>query len=179
MLMVCHHLDKSNPEDIAFADSRIRPETIAAEDVLHDMGIFSMMSSDSQAMGRVGEVITRTWQAVDKMKKQRGALDTDCAPDATCRAVVNIPFEWFETEKKRIAKTAEDGTEFGVCVGEPLHEGDILARENGKVYAVRIAPSLLIETRVSTMQEMGAAVLRAGQPASVAQNRARPRDRAV
>lgn len=78
MMMVCHHLDKRNKEDVAFADSRIRPETIAAEDVLHDMGIFSMMSSDSQAMGRVGEVITRTWQAADKMKKQRGSLDTDC-----------------------------------------------------------------------------------------------------
>lgn len=78
MLMVCHHLDKRNKEDVAFADSRIRPETIAAEDVLHDMGIFSMMSSDSQAMGRVGEVITRTWQTADKMKKQRGTLDTDC-----------------------------------------------------------------------------------------------------
>lgn len=78
MLMVCHHLDKNVPEDIAFADSRIRPETIAAEDVLHDMGIFSMMSSDSQAMGRVGEVITRTWQTADKMKKQRGALLEDC-----------------------------------------------------------------------------------------------------
>lgn len=78
MLMVCHHLDKNVPEDIAFADSRIRPETIAAEDVLHDMGIFSMMSSDSQAMGRVGEVITRTWQTADKMKKQRGALPQDC-----------------------------------------------------------------------------------------------------
>lgn len=77
MLMVCHHLDKKVPEDIAFADSRIRPETIAAEDVLHDMGIFSMMSSDSQAMGRVGEVITRTWQTADKMKKQRGALTED------------------------------------------------------------------------------------------------------
>ena len=77
MLMVCHHLDKNNKEDVAFADSRIRPETIAAEDVLHDMGIFSIMSSDSQAMGRVGEVITRTWQTADKMKKQRGALDTD------------------------------------------------------------------------------------------------------
>lgn len=77
MLMVCHHLDKTNPEDVAFADSRIRPETIAAEDVLHDMGIFSMMSSDSQAMGRVGEVIMRTWQTADKMKKQRGPLDTD------------------------------------------------------------------------------------------------------
>lgn len=77
MLMVCHHLDKSVPEDVAFADSRIRPETIAAEDILHDMGVFSMMSSDSQAMGRVGEVITRTWQTADKMKKQRGALPED------------------------------------------------------------------------------------------------------
>ena len=77
MLMVCHHLDKSVPEDVAFADSRIRPETIAAEDILHDMGVFSMMSSDSQAMGRVGEVITRTWQTADKMKKQRGFLKED------------------------------------------------------------------------------------------------------
>ena len=77
MLMVCHHLDKSVPEDVAFADSRIRPETIAAEDILHDMGIFSMMSSDSQAMGRVGEVIIRTWQTADKMKKQRGYLIED------------------------------------------------------------------------------------------------------
>ncbi|MDR2110409.1 MAG: urease subunit alpha [Spirochaetaceae bacterium] len=77
MLMVCHHLDKKIPEDLAFADSRIRPETIAAEDVLHDLGIFSMMSSDSQAMGRVGEVITRTWQTADKMKKERGPLAED------------------------------------------------------------------------------------------------------
>ena len=77
MLMVCHHLDKSVPEDVAFADSRIRPETIAAEDILHDMGVFSMMSSDSQAMGRVAEVITRTWQTADKMKKQRGFLQED------------------------------------------------------------------------------------------------------
>ena len=77
MLMVCHHLDKAVPEDVAFADSRIRPETIAAEDILHDMGVFSMMSSDSQAMGRVGEVITRTWQTADKMKKQRGFLKQD------------------------------------------------------------------------------------------------------
>jgi len=77
MLMVCHHLDSRIPEDVAFADSRIRPETIAAEDVLHDMGVFSMMSSDSQAMGRVGEVITRTWQTADKMKKERGALPED------------------------------------------------------------------------------------------------------
>jgi urease subunit alpha len=74
MLMVCHHLDKSIPEDVAFAESRIRKETIAAEDILHDMGAFSVMASDSQAMGRVGEVIIRTWQTADKMKKQRGRL---------------------------------------------------------------------------------------------------------
>lgn len=77
MLMVCHHLDNKIPEDVAFADSRIRPETIAAEDVLHDMGVFSMMSSDSQAMGRVGEVITRTWQTASKMKDERGPLSGD------------------------------------------------------------------------------------------------------
>ncbi|WP_299089760.1 urease subunit alpha [uncultured Metabacillus sp.] len=77
MLMVCHHLDPSVPEDIAFADSRIRKETIAAEDILHDLGVFSMISSDSQAMGRVGEVITRTWQTADKMKQQRGKLNED------------------------------------------------------------------------------------------------------
>ena len=77
MLMVCHHLDKNVPEDVAFADSRIRPETIAAEDILHDLGVISMMSSDSQAMGRVGEVIIRTWQTAHKMKLQRGALAGD------------------------------------------------------------------------------------------------------
>ncbi|MCQ4288064.1 urease subunit alpha [Pseudomonas stutzeri] len=77
MLMVCHHLDPSIAEDVAFAESRIRRETIAAEDILHDLGAFSMISSDSQAMGRVGEVITRTWQTADKMKKQRGALSGD------------------------------------------------------------------------------------------------------
>jgi urease subunit alpha len=77
MLMVCHHLDSSIAEDVAFAESRIRRETIAAEDILHDMGVFSMMSSDSQAMGRVGEVIIRTWQAAHKMKIQRGALPED------------------------------------------------------------------------------------------------------
>jgi urease subunit alpha len=77
MLMVCHHLDPSIPEDVAFADSRIRGETIAAEDILHDLGAISMISSDSQAMGRVGEVITRTWQTAHKMKLQRGPLDGD------------------------------------------------------------------------------------------------------
>ncbi len=74
MLMVCHHLDKSIPEDVAFAESRIRRETIAAEDILHDLGAFSIIASDSQAMGRVGEVLIRTWQTADKMKKQRGHL---------------------------------------------------------------------------------------------------------
>ena len=74
MLMVCHHLDPSLPEDVAFAESRIRPETIAAEDILHDLGAISMMSSDAQAMGRVGEVVLRTWQTADKMKRQRGRL---------------------------------------------------------------------------------------------------------
>ncbi|MGP0150531.1 urease subunit alpha [Pseudomonas oryzihabitans] len=79
MLMVCHHLDPSIAEDVAFAESRIRRETIAAEDILHDLGAFAMISSDSQAMGRVGEVITRTWQTADKMKKQRGPLPEDSA----------------------------------------------------------------------------------------------------
>ena len=77
MLMVCHHLDPRIPEDVAFAESRIRRETIAAEDILHDLGAFSMMSSDSQAMGRAGEVIIRTWQTADKMKRQRGRLPED------------------------------------------------------------------------------------------------------
>jgi urease subunit alpha len=77
MLMVCHHLDPRIPEDVAFAESRIRRETIAAEDILHDLGAFSMMSSDSQAMGRCGEVLIRTWQTADKMKRQRGKLPED------------------------------------------------------------------------------------------------------
>jgi len=79
MLMVCHHLNPQVPEDVAFAESRIRPETIAAEDILHDMGVISMISSDSQAMGRVGEVVLRTWQTAHKMKAQRGPLSGDSA----------------------------------------------------------------------------------------------------
>jgi urease subunit alpha len=86
MLMVCHHLDPGIPEDVAFAESRIRRETIAAEDILHDLGAFSMISSDSQAMGRVGEVITRTWQTAHKMKLQRGALPEDNARRDNFRA---------------------------------------------------------------------------------------------
>ena len=86
MLMVCHHLDKSIPEDIAFAESRIRRETIAAEDILHDMGAFSIIASDSQAMGRVGEVILRTWQTADKMKRQRGPLSEETGTNDNIRA---------------------------------------------------------------------------------------------
>ena len=86
MLMVCHHLDPSIAEDIAFAESRIRRETIAAEDILHDLGALSMLSSDSQAMGRVGEVIIRTWQTAHKMKAQRGALPEDNARNDNFRA---------------------------------------------------------------------------------------------
>jgi urease subunit alpha len=82
---VCHHLDPSIAEDLAFAESRIRKETIAAEDILHDLGALSMMSSDSQAMGRLGEVIIRTWQTADKMKKQRGALPQDSARNDNAR----------------------------------------------------------------------------------------------
>jgi urease subunit alpha len=85
MLMVCHHLDPSIAEDVAFAESRIRRETIAAEDILHDLGAFSMMSSDSQAMGRVGEVLIRTWQTAHKMKLQRGALKEDTAKNDNMR----------------------------------------------------------------------------------------------
>lgn len=85
MLMVCHHLDKSIPEDVAFAESRIRRETIAAEDILHDMGAFSIIASDSQAMGRVGEVIIRTWQTADKMKKQRGRLSEETGENDNLR----------------------------------------------------------------------------------------------
>lgn len=86
MLMVCHHLDPSIAEDVAFAESRIRRETIAAEDILHDLGAFSMIASDSQAMGRVGEVVTRTWQTAHKMKVQRGALKEDSARNDNFRA---------------------------------------------------------------------------------------------
>ncbi|GJD31072.1 Urease subunit alpha 1 [Methylobacterium adhaesivum] len=86
MLMVCHHLDPAIPEDLAFAESRIRRETIAAEDILHDIGALSMMSSDSQAMGRVGEVVIRTWQTADKMKRQRGALPGDASGNDNLRA---------------------------------------------------------------------------------------------
>jgi urease subunit alpha len=85
MLMVCHHLDRNIPEDVAFAESRIRGETIAAEDCLHDLGAISIVSSDSQAMGRVGETITRTWQTADKMRRQRGRLPEESGANDNLR----------------------------------------------------------------------------------------------
>jgi len=104
MLMVCHHLDSSIAEDVAFAESRIRRETIAAEDILHDLGAFSMIASDSQAMGRVGEVITRTWQTAHKMKVQRGALSQDSQRNDNFRA------------KRYIAKyTINPAISHGIC----------------------------------------------------------------
>ena len=106
MLMVCHHLDKNIPEDVAFAESRIRGETIAAEDVLHDLGAISMMSSDSQAMGRVGEVITRTWQTAHKMRGQRGALPRSAATTTTCGSGATSP----STRSTRRSRTASRTT---------------------------------------------------------------------
>jgi hypothetical protein len=91
MLMVCHHLDPAIAEDLAFAESRIRRETIAAEDILHDLGAISMMSSDSQAMGRVGEVILRTWQTAHKMKAQRGSLPGDSSATTTTASSATSP----------------------------------------------------------------------------------------
>jgi urease subunit alpha len=103
MLMVCHHLDAGIAEDLAFAESRIRKETIAAEDILHDLGAISMMSSDSQAMGRVGEVVIRTWQTADKMKAQRGKLPEDTARATTTSA---SSATWPSTPSTRPSPTA-------------------------------------------------------------------------
>ena len=114
MLMVCHHLDRSIPEDVAFAESRIRKETIAAEDILHDMGAFSIIASDSQAMGRVGEVITRTWQTAHKMKVQRGRLSDEAGDNDNLRV------------KRYIAKYTINPA---ICHGLSAHIGTI---EKGK-----------------------------------------------
>ena len=110
MLMVCHHLDRSIPEDVAFAESRIRKETIAAEDILHDMGAFSIIASDSQAMGRVGEVITRTWQTAHKMKVQRGRLANETGDNDNLRV------------KRYIAKYTVNPA---ICHGISQHIGSI------------------------------------------------------
>ena len=114
MLMVCHHLDRSIPEDVAFAESRIRKETIAAEDILHDMGAFSIIASDSQAMGRVGEVVTRTWQTAHKMKVQRGRLSDEAGDNDNLRV------------KRYIAKYTINPA---ICHGLSAHIGSI---ETGK-----------------------------------------------
>ena len=119
MLMVCHHLDSKIPEDVAFAESRIRAETIAAEDILHDLGAFSVMGSDSQAMGRVGETIVRTWQTADKMKRQRGPLLEETGPNDNFRA------------KRYVAKyTINPAVAHGIshCVGsvEPGKAADLV-----------------------------------------------------
>ena len=127
MLMVCHHLDQSIPEDLAFAESRIRKETIAAEDILHDLGALSMMSSDSQAMGRVGEVIIRTWQTADKMKRQRGALAA-MVPATTISAQNAM---WRNTPSTPPSRTAFRNTSVRSrkasspisCSGRPLSSG--------------------------------------------------------
>ena len=111
MLMVCHHLDRSIPEDVAFAESRIRKETIAAEDILHDMGAFSIIASDSQAMGRVGEVITRTWQTAHKMKVQRGRLSNEVGENDNLRV------------KRYIAKYTINPA---ICHGISEHIGSIV-----------------------------------------------------
>jgi urease subunit alpha len=114
--MVCHHLDPAIPEDVAFAESRIRKETIAAEDILHDLGALSMISSDSQAMGRVGEVIIRTWQTAHKMKQQRGTLPGDSADQDNARV------------KRYIAK---------YTINPAIAQG--LAREVGSIEAGKLA----------------------------------------
>ena len=106
MLMVCHHLNPLVPEDVAFAESRIRQETIAAEDILHDLGVFSMMSSDSQAMGRIGEVVTRTWQTAHKMKVQRGALSLRGPGDSSRNDNRASSATWRSTPSIRPSRTA-------------------------------------------------------------------------
>ena len=118
MLMVCHHLDAGIAEDLAFAESRIRRETIAAEDVLHDLGAISMMSSDSQAMGRVGEVIIRTWQTAHKMKAQRGSLSGDSARNDNTR-VKRYVAKYTINPAHRQRHGARGGQHRGRQVGRP------------------------------------------------------------
>jgi urease subunit alpha len=145
MLMVCHHLDKNIPEDVAFAESRIRGETIAAEDILHDMGAISMMSSDSQAMGRVGEVITRTWQTAHKMKTQRGSLPEDNSSSDNFRV------------KRYIAKYTINPA---VAAGVSSHIGSV---EKGKLADLvlwkpaffGVKPEMIIKGGVIAQAQMG------------------------
>jgi len=145
MLMICHHLDPLIAEDVAFAESRIRRETIAAEDILHDLGAFSMIASDSQAMGRVGEVITRTWQTADKMKKQRGSLAEDSSRNDNFRV------------KRYIAKyTINPAISHGIghCVGS-VEVGKLadLVLWHPAFFGVR--PSLVIKGGMIAAAQMG------------------------
>ncbi len=125
MLMVCHHLSPSIPEDVAFAESRIRKETIAAEDILHDLGAFSIISSDSQAMGRVGEVLIRTWQTAHKMKVQRGRLaeetgDNDNLPRETlCRQGHHQPGDRARAFRPRSARSRSASAPISCCGARP------------------------------------------------------------
>ncbi|WP_419785831.1 urease subunit alpha [Pseudodesulfovibrio sp.] len=145
MLMVCHHLDPSIPEDIAFAESRIRRETIAAEDILHDLGAFSMIASDSQAMGRVGEVITRTWQTAHKMKVQRGALAEDSDRNDNFRAKRYIA-------KYTINPALAHGIQDEVGSLEPGKMADIVLW-NPAFFGVK--PDMVIKGGVITAAPMG------------------------
>jgi urease subunit alpha len=145
MLMVCHHLDSKVKEDVAFADSRIRPETIAAEDILHDMGVFSMMSSDSQAMGRVGEVIIRTWQTAHKMKLQRGTLREEKGSNDNMRV------------KRYIAKyTINPATTHGISryVGS-LEKGKIADMVLWKPSMFGVKPEMIIKGGFIVSSRMG------------------------
>jgi urease subunit alpha len=145
MLMVCHHLDSAIAEDIAFAESRIRRETIAAEDILHDIGAFSMMSSDSQAMGRVGEVIIRTWQTAHKMREQRGSLRADVAGNDNFRV------------KRYIAKyTINPAITHGIadCVGS-VETGKLADLVLWRPAFFGVKPSLIIKGGMIAFAPMG------------------------
>ncbi|MDO8907451.1 MAG: urease subunit alpha [Pseudohongiella sp.] len=150
MLMVCHHLDASIPEDVAFADSRIRKETIAAEDILHDLGAFSMIASDSQAMGRVGEVITRTWQTAHKMKVQRGALSD---PDAAGK---NSPADNFRVRRYIAKYTINPAITHGIAheVGS-IEVGKLADLVLWKPAFFGIKPSLIIKSGMIAAAPMG------------------------
>ena len=145
MLMVCHHLDPAIAEDVAFAESRIRRETIAAEDILHDIGAISMMSSDSQAMGRVGEVIMRTWQTADKMKSQRGALAEDSARHDNFRA------------KRYIAKyTINPAITHGIShVVGSIETGKIADLVLWKPAFFGVKPSMILKSGMIAAAQMG------------------------
>ena len=138
MLMVCHHLSPSIPEDIAFAESRIRKETIAAEDILHDIGAFSIISSDSQAMGRVGEVAIRTWQTADKMKRQRGRLPRKPATTTISAYAATSP-NTRSTRRSRTACQPRDRLGRGRQARRPRAvEPGLLRREAGDGAARRL-----------------------------------------